>query len=107
MKISELRDSQGTAIGVSAYFNGHGYHCHEVDCLHRDPLGVGSEYTFKQGTWFETKFWKEAKWVAVKQPNEVTDAALVRELNAVNEKLRPYIQSLKANEGGEAMLVPN
>jgi hypothetical protein len=68
-----------------------------VDCLHRDPLGTGSEYTFKQGKWFETKCWKEKKWVE-QQLTEVTDAALLRDLAAVNEKLRPLISAILANK---------
>src|SRR5208337_1362726 len=47
----ENHSSKGT-VGVSAQFNDHGYICEEVDCLHRDPLGIGSKYKFKQGKWF-------------------------------------------------------
>jgi len=103
IETGELRDSKGMSVGVYAFFNGHGYHCYKANCLHKDPSGAGSEYTFKQGKWVETKSSKQGKWV--EQFTEVTNAALVRDLNTVNEKLRLLIQSLKINEGQKASLV--
>jgi len=103
IETGELPDSKGMSVGVWALFNGHGYHCYKANCLHKDPSGAGSEYTFKQGKWFETKSWKQGEWV--EQPTEVTNAALIRDLNTVNEKLRLLIQSLEINEGQKASLV--
>jgi hypothetical protein len=103
IETGELRDPKGMSAGVYAFFNGHGYHCYKANCLHKDPSGAGSEYTFKQGKWVETRSWKQGKWV--EQFTEVTNAALVRDLNTVNEKLRLLIQSLKINEGQKASLV--
>jgi hypothetical protein len=79
-------------VGVQAQFNGHGYICEQMDCLHRDPLGTGSEYMLKQGKWFETKFWKDGEWVEqIQQPTEVTNSSLAHDLTSVNEILRPLI----------------
>jgi len=96
--LREIRDSKGMGVGVAAEYNGHGYYCYQVDCLEREPfVGTTSKYIFKQGKWFEIK--------GNGQLTETKDAKLIRDLTAVNEKVRPLISSLIANKEQQARLV--